>query len=250
MKNREQTCKKQNCNGKELLENFYKDSSQLDFSKACDDCIQEFMETEENLVELFQMSIDSYLLNSEKDAEIQQFQANLDIQKADSELSKIKDLEVPVYLKTFMSKELNRTQIVEDSIIVKIGKTGVNLLKAFMNGEYLTPKISLAPAMRSSAAIKERVPSIVLEEVLPDQQFTYQIIKENDEEAYLNIKFNDGLSYLYDYVNLKKNNRFIYSSIINKDGIITFSGLKEGDYKIEFIGKNKTKSFDLSIIIE
>ena len=74
-------------------------------------------------------------------------------------------------------------------------------------------------------------------------------MRENEKEAYLSIDFKNN-PFNYNQVNLKKNNRFIYSKKIDNSAVVSFSGLKAGDYSVELNGSDFSKIICITILTD
>ncbi len=175
------------------------------------------------------------------------FFENLDIAKANSRISKEKNNRLPLYLQNYMEADL-ASQKEADKLVIRFGKAGMKLLGSFFSESLITPLELTIPSVRNS--INTIPQSISMLEKTDQGSLVYQVIQENENEAYLSVKFDSSFVALYNQVNLRKDNRFIYSSNINSEGLVSFSGLKEGVYNIEFTGKNISKRFDLSLFAD
>lgn len=186
---------------------------------------------------------------SSKSIETKAFQEELDFQKMESAKERFLS-PLPKYLKNYVDMSFQDATQKERSasLVIKIAREGLRLL----GGIFDSNVIQVTPALGTSVRSKEKEISdfINLEEVNRFEEIHYQVIRENEEEAYLCINFPDKHHVPYQQVNLKKNNRFIYSSQIGESGAVSFSGLKEGKYNVEFIGKKTAKSIDLTILVD
>lgn len=231
---------------------FNNNESAIDLILNNEKKINEFIQAEEAIYNSIHASIENYVdsTNDTNDEDIKLFQEELDIHKAEK-LMERDDLKYPLpqYLKNFLEAEEKTKEVKNDSIIVKIGKESLKLLGAFFEKSSLELIPQPAVIVRSKNTVFQSN-SLSLQEKTKNEVFTYQLIKENDEEAYLCIRFDNKIGHGYDHVNIKKNERFIYSNNIDQDGIVSIMGLKEGSYCIEFVGKKSSKSIDLSILVE
>lgn len=174
---------------------------------------------------------------------------NLDIAKAKSRISKEKNKPLPIYLQNYMNADIaSQKEKESDKLVIRFGKAGMKLLGSFFGESLITPLELTIPSVRNS--INSVPQSISMLEKTEQGSLVYQVIQENENEAYLSVKFDASFVAIYNQVNLRKDNRFIYSSNINSEGLVSFSGLKEGIYNIEFTGKNASKRFDLSLFAD
>jgi hypothetical protein len=175
------------------------------------------------------------------------FQESLDIDKANFALSKSK-VSLPEHLKRYADIELKKQFKEKKSLLVEIFQSGVRLLNTVLPNEGMELAMQASPSLRSSATAEKS--SVKIQETIDENtKVTYQIIKENTSEVFLYVKFNSQANQ-YDHVNLKNKERLIYSSTLNREGVITFSGLKPDAYTLEFIGQNTSKSVDLEVLSE
>lgn len=210
-----------------------------------DDCFNELVRVEESLMSLMEESKESYFLDVENGS--LNLQEELDLTKAEKEITPSKKMPLPLYLKNYMEADRN-VKPADDKIIVKFGLSGLKLLGSFFENSVLSPVMESVPAVRTGA--HQPVQSLFMMEQGDNGNIMYQIIQENEDEAYLSMKFDSSYASVYNQVNLKKDNRFIYSTNINSEGQVSFSGLKEGIYNIELMGKNTSKRFDLSLFTD
>lgn len=173
--------------------------------------------------------------------------AELDIAKAEKIMAKEPKYKVPEYLKNYVNMNLNSKSENSESVVVRIVKEGVRFINSAVDSVFKAETV-LLPAMRSPE--KQDLQAVNLYADADGNQITYQLIKESSDEAYLCINFDGTGSLVYSQVNLKKNNRFIYSEKISQSKAVSFSGLKQGKYNLEFVGAKGTKSVDLTILAE
>jgi len=229
-----------------LLELFLNEDEKV-YDLAVDDdiCFAQLSQIEESLHSAIRYGNANYLESlTYNDSPILE---SLDIAKATNLISESKNVPLPIYLKNYMESDFT-TKKEEDKLIIRFGKAGIKLLGSFFNGSLITPLESTIPAVRNS--INTTPQSISMLEKTDQGSLVYQVIQENENEAYLSVKFDASFVAIYNQVNLRKDNRFIYSSNINSEGLVSFSGLKEGIYNIEFTGKNISKRFDLSLFAD
>ncbi|MCB1190408.1 MAG: hypothetical protein H7A23_22055 [Leptospiraceae bacterium] len=251
MKSKIEKCKENECVS-DNLEEIFINNPEVAYEKAmnCEKCFEKLALIEKSLFLAFKESHHKYSNDWSEGGEYSSFQEELDLQKADRAMHNGEEYDLPVYLQKYMESSFQYKKQAKDSITVKLGKQGLKLINSIF-GDAIIPQIpQVVPAFRT-AALLDNSSCITLQERTNDNnQFIYQIIRENPDEVYLSIKFDNSSPKNYDHVNLKKNNRFVFSSTVNRDGIVTFSGLKEGAYHIEFVGKYDSKAFDLSIFEE
>jgi hypothetical protein len=208
-------------------------------AETCDTCFAVVQQWEEGIFHSIANLRDMSLLSKQTP-----FKESLDLDTAER-MEALPTKPLPLYLKNYMEMSFQKEKSTEkDSIVIKIAREGVKFLNAILNDSQL----ELIPALLPSTRSKEKEFEESLN--LKDNDIVYQVIKESKDEAYLCININGENKFGYYQVNLKKNNRFIYSSQVNERGIVSFSGLKDGKYTIEFLGKNSTKTIDLTILID
>ncbi|RHX92371.1 hypothetical protein [Leptospira stimsonii] len=190
----------------------------------------------------------SYLSQAAQQGKYSEFQEALDLQKADLGGYLTKD--VPEYLKRYVTLELARKSPSKESIVVKLGKSGARIFESLVESLQINTRVDYAPSMRS-AVTKDPSEFVVFEEkVLDNSKFTYQLVQETPETAFLSVKIESPDADSFQRVNLYKDTRFILSNQFNNEGIANFSGLREGKYTVEFQGKDHSKSLDLFILLE
>lgn len=222
----------------------------------------EFIPYQEDLelLNLNEEALDNFIKEEEATFACMKFFQNLDILETPGEFSMSLEFEafnseknvmlpLPKYLQNYMnmSFEVPKSQKASNSFVVKIAKEGLQLL-----AEFLEPSFHVLPQLNVAVRSKEveSTQTIHLEEKQDSYQIQYQIIRENDSEVYLSIHFPKNQKSPYEQVILRKNNRFIYSSQIGDSGIVSFSGLKEGRYVVEFLGKKVSKSIDITVLLD
>jgi hypothetical protein len=233
-------------NPENILDLFLKgDEKAYDLAIESDTHFRELSELEESVLATIKQESSKYL-DSLVDTDSSFFE-NLDIAKANSRISKEKNIPLPLYLQNYMEADI-ASQKEADKLVIRFGKAGMKLLGSFFSESLITPLELTIPSVRNSV---NTIPqSISMLEKTDQGSLVYQVIQENENEAYLSVKFDSSFVALYNQVNLRKDNRFIYSSNINSEGLVSFSGLKEGVYNIEFTGKNISKRFDLSLFAD
>ncbi len=233
-------------NPENILDLFLKeDEKAYHLAVESDTHFRELSELEESILTTIKQESSKYL-DSLVDTDSTFFE-NLDIAKANSSISKEKNIPLPLYLQNYMEADI-ASQKEADKLVIRFGKAGMKLLGSFFSESLITPLELTIPSVRNSV---NTVPlSISMLEKTDQGSLVYQVIQENENEAYLSVKFDSSFVALYNQVNLRKDNRFIYSSNINSEGLVSFSGLKEGVYNIEFTGKNISKRFDLSLFAD
>ncbi|TGL79999.1 hypothetical protein [Leptospira yasudae] len=190
----------------------------------------------------------SYLREASQIGKFSELQEAIDLQKAD--LTGYFSKEVPEYLKRYVSLELARKAPTKESIVVKLGKSGARIFESLVESLQINTRVDYAPSMRS-ALTKDPSEFVVFEEkVLDNSKFTYQLVQETPETAFLSVKIETPDADSFQRVNLYKDTRFILSNQFNNEGIANFSGLREGKYTVEFQGKENSKSLDLFILLE
>ena len=227
-------------NTEKVIDLFLKGDEKLfDLALENDAHFAELVEIEESLQSAIKHESKKYLDSLiEKDSK---FFESLDLAKANV------NIPLPLYLQNYMDAD-RATQKEADRLVIRFGKAGMKLLGSFFGESLITPLELTIPSVRNSA---NTIPqSISMLEKTDQGSLVYQVIQENENEAYLSVKFDASFVTLYNQVNLRKDNRFIYSSNINSEGLVSFSGLKEGIYNIEFTGKNISKRFDLSLFAD
>ncbi len=220
--------------------------TEQEFSAESDvEAFYSLVKAEESLLQAIRVFQDSSLFSA-KSSETLAFQEELDMQKLEAKNSS----PLPKYLQNYIDMSFEKQEEVKESslrLVFKIAQDGVKLLSHVFEGSALHLKPVFDAPVRSQKDISD---VIHLKEQNSQEEIHYELIRENSEEAYLCINFPNKENLPYNQVNLKKNNRFIYSSQIGDSGAVSFSGLKEGLYKIEFIGKKLIKSIDLAILFD
>ncbi|MCB1141140.1 MAG: hypothetical protein H7A24_01905 [Leptospiraceae bacterium] len=211
---------------------------------SCGSCFSQLIEFESFIVNGYYHSPSQRAFLSKEHA---LFQEKLDLDKLEI-MEKKENIPLPTYLKNYMDLSLKESQPLRDSIVLKITKNSIRLINSFFQNSIMDLTSMVPVATRSRELDDSNVISF-REVTESNSELTYQLIAENEEEAYLSVQFNSSEK-PYQQVILKKNNRFIYSSRVDDNGVVSFAGLKEGKYSIEFEGKNGTKSIDLTILLD
>ena len=77
------------------------------------------------------------------------FFENLDIAKANSLISKSKNISLPIYLQNYMDADFS-SQKEADKLVIRFGKAGMKLLGSFFNDSLITPLELSIPSVRNS----------------------------------------------------------------------------------------------------
>jgi hypothetical protein len=190
------------------------------------------------------------ILSSFAKKENREFQESLDLDKA-SLFEKKEKSPLPLYLKNYIELSFKSEPVPRDSLVIRIAKEGLKLASAFFESSQIELIPVTIPSTRSKDTVSHAAFSLrESKEMDPSSGILYQVIQENKDEAYLCINFSELPEKYYKQVNLRKNNRFIFSSQIDERGIVSFSGLKEGKYNVEFVGSDSAKIIDLTILVD
>lgn len=224
---------------------FYSD---LPFELMAESEKEKFFEEEELTFLLMKNLNNQYLDEWNPDSKNSSLLESIDIQKASEAMKPESFIPLPLHLKRYVELELKKEQKQKKSIIIQLFEKGSRLLNSILPEPGMKLVLQPATTVRSQAVMERS--SVKIEETLNDTStITYQVIKESEEEAYLYVKF-DSNTKEFDHVNLKNRGRLIYSNTLSREGVITFSGLRPGEYNLEFVGLNQSKSIDLEIISE
>lgn len=211
----------------------------------------ELIQMEEALQAGLKAAGESYFESASRKHVFNAFQEDLDVGKAElNEGWQVKPF--PEYLKRYVEMELSRKEQGKESIVVKLGKSGAQLFDSLIETLQINTRVDYAPAMRSAVAKAPASSEFIVfeEKVDKDCKFTYQVVQETEETAYLSVKIECPRPEDFQRVNLSKDGRFILSNQFNSEGITNFSGLREGKYTVEFQGKDLSKSIDLFILLD
>ncbi|WP_411823742.1 hypothetical protein [Leptospira sp. 'Mane'] len=205
----------------------------------------EYASLEETLVGLF----GDLSLHFKNDS-FSDFREKLDLAKAEFSLGSGAGNELPEFLKHYTNENLAQP-VRKDSLILRLSNKGIQIIDSLLETVRVSESLEMAPSLRASAeAASQDTNSVVFEETTTqNQRFYYQIVKETPDEIYLSVKAETNGEGPFHQVNLKKDGRFILSSKISQEGTASFSGLKPGNYSIEFLAVGRSKSFDLSVLV-
>jgi len=204
---------------------------------ACETCAKAYWEQEEALVSLVHT----------QPFEGHPFQEELDLAKAASSLDKA-PYPLPEYLRRYTESQLH-TPEKKNSLVIKIQEKGLAIARALLDPRIFSESLSLTPVLRSVNPIQEESYVLFEEKVSRDQSFFYQIVKERNDEIYLSVRTEmSGSKIPFQQVTLKRDGRFLLSHRVSEDGGASFSGLKEGNYTIQFVNEEGSKEFDLIIL--
>lgn len=234
----------------------YLENDQQIFDDALDnDSIFHTISKVEVILTLSKMNSISPSLNLSS-KELEEFQADLDVAKAELQLQAGNKAKIPDFLLRYTEKNLEKPQR-KQTLLVRLSQMGIQVFESLKDELTLTPRLSLSPDIRSSLGTLNPVTEnsashVVFEETIQNgQKFFYQMVRETPEEVFLSIKIDQNDSFeTYKQVILRKENRFILSNRLNSDGIVNFSGLKEGEYTVEFLGSASNKLVDLYLIVD
>lgn len=215
---------------------------ELDLSNPQEADMQDFLAMEEATFSCLKFFQDKEILQFPDD-----FSRELELQALE-ESSDL--LPLPKYLQNYMDISFETKKHASEqnnSFVIKIANEGLKILTSLLDSSF-----HVLPSLETSVRSKEAdiTQTINLEEKNSSYQIHYQVIRENENEVYLSIHFPKNQKNPYDQVVLRKNGRFIYSSQIGERGIVSFSGLKEGRYLVEFLGKKSSKSIDITILLD
>lgn len=228
------------------LDLFIDGESVYEIAMEDDEKFRQLIDLEEGILSTIHLENEKHLDQLAQQDSV--FYEKLDIAKANHSISPSNNKPLPLYLKNFIEADFALQKKQEDNLVIRFGKAGIKLLGSFFEQTEIIPLELAIPSVRNAATTTPQ--SISMLEKTEQGNLVYQIIQENENEAYLSVKFDPAFVAIYNQVNLRKDNRFIYSSNINSEGIVSFSGLKEGIYNIEFTGKNVSKRFDLSLFAD
>lgn len=188
--------------------------------------------------------------------ELEEFQADIDIAKAELEMQASKKAKVPEFLLRYADRNIDKPER-KQTLLVRLSQMGIQVFESLKDGLSLTPSLSLSPDIRSSLGTlnpntENSASHVVFEETIQNgQKFFYQMVRETPEEVFLSIKIEQNeATEEFKQVILRKESRFILSNRLNSDGIVNFSGLKEGEYTVEFLGSSSNKLVDLYLIVD
>jgi hypothetical protein len=235
-----------NCS-KDLIRQWFSEGKEIpgELLLSCETCFNEYVSFEEAVVSLFPEH--ALISNS---GILDDFYESLDLAKAETTIGMGKGQELPAFLKHYTEENLTLSEK-KDQLLVRLSNKGIQVINCLLETVRITESLSLMPSLRSSAdTLSPEHSSVIFEEtVANDQTFYYQLIKEDSDDVYLSVKAESGSIGSFHQVNLRKDGRFILSNMIGPDGMASFSGLKAGNYTIEFQGDKLSKSFDLCILV-
>ncbi len=212
---------------------------------SCDDCFHEFLACEAAVVSLFPEN----LIHASNGSHSTLYES-LDLEKAEKMLGNSKGHYLPDFLKHYTNENL-ATPEKKNYLLVRLSNKGFQVIQSLIDSVRVVETLNLGSSLRSATdTISEEHSSVIFEETISqDQTFYYQLIKENSEDVYLSVKAETLSGNPFKQVNLRKDGRFILSSMVSPEGSASFSGLKAGNYTIEFQGDIHSKSFDLCILL-
>jgi len=212
---------------------------------SCDSCLSKLMHNDSIIYSTIQEEISSELQSYSN--EHFDFKSSLDLDKLEIMEKNSKSIPLPLYLKNYVRLNLNSPNAENsDSLAIRLLKDGIRLLSSTFQNSSIQTNIVLLPSVRKS----ESSSYFSLNEVnLEGLNLIYKILKEKDDTAYLSIDFSSS-KINFRQVNLKRNNRLIYSEKLDNSGVVSFSGLIEGDYTLEFTGNLLTKSLKCTILFD
>lgn len=233
-----------NCGHKK--DHFSEDLDLYENSLHCDGCFDVLLKTELVISSIIKDEIEDKLLshsNNLSNSIINQ----IEFDKYDIVSQKINNLPLPDFLKNYVSINLNEKKEKDrDTIVVRIFKEGARLIHSAFLESNINIEKNILPSVRSS-----ETPSYISirENTSKGLDLLYKVMKENEKEAYISIDFKNNPS-SYKQVNLKKNNRFIYSQKIDESAVVSFSGLKAGEYSIELHGNDNPKIICITVLTD
>lgn len=235
-----------NCS-KELITQWFSEGKEIpsDLLLSCQDCFLEYVSCEAAIVALFP----DYTL-IEDQGKMDSLYETLDLAKAERLIGGEKGHDLPDFLHHYTNENLTLPEK-KDHLLVRISSKGIQVIHSLLGSLRIVETVNLLPSLRSSLdTITDDHSSVIFEETVSDDQtFYYQLIKENTDDVYLSVKAESGRNGSFKQVNLRKDGRFILSNKVTPEGIASFSGLKAGNYTIEFQGDTQSKSFDLCILV-
>jgi len=220
----------ENCQRDLVLESILKEES---WNVDCAICMEDFLRFEETTV---QCLLSQDWLDDE-------FSQKLDIRKA-MVLNGKGDLPVPDNLFRYAKNHFNSPEK-SNQLVISLKHNGLQVITSLLDASRWVEVVGFPVAFRGTSL--ETGQYFVFEEkVDKDLTFFYQIVKEKPGEVYLSVKAYSQEPFRQ--VTLKKDGRFLLSLQVSEDGAAHFSGLKVGDYSIEFRNDLTSKSFELAIV--
>jgi len=239
-------------NGKENthcghIQNHFEEDFELNENSIhCDSCFESLLEKEIIITSIIKDEIDGNLL-SKNHKTFSDFTSQIDNDKYDLVSQKLNKIPLPEFLKNYINLNLNNKKEIErDTIVVRIFKEGARLLHTAFSKSNINIQRNILPNIRNGES-----PTYISirENTNKGLDLVYNVMRENEKEAYLSIDFKNN-PFHYNQVNIKKNNRFIYSKKIDNSAIVSFSGLKTGDYSVEFSGSHYSKLIYITILTD
>lgn len=228
----------------ERLQNEWASGQTFAWNLECENCIQSILEMEDTLFRILKQETEFQLLGMDSN-----LSETLDVRKAELRLSK-NTLEVPNFLKSYVSQNLQSPKQKDSpSILVLLQETGVQLLQIFQNQSIFTHKHVLHSAIRSKESKQSLMVQEVEEQRTDSSDFTYLMVPESANDIFLSVKIHSKISDQFKQVHLSKDDRFLLSSKVDQQGVVSFSRLKEGNYHLEFVGSGIKKSIDVTVLV-
>ncbi|MBE7410529.1 MAG: hypothetical protein L6Q54_09950 [Leptospiraceae bacterium] len=234
-------CKNPTCYGSRI-ENFLFNND-IQFAKVfeCENCTSALHQSIETIHFTIDTLKEKYLAGTNSKV-YSDFNENIDLAKMEDK--NIPNKPLPVYLQKFIQD--NTTAKSQNLSLLCVISDTIKVFDVFGKGiiESLYP---LSPSFRSkNTSLKYKI----LEESDKDIHFSYQFIKESENLIYLTIQLHPKNENTFHEVELNLNQRLLMSSKIDEEGIVSFPNLQEGIYRLNFNGKNRLKSVDLTIYTE
>ncbi len=172
----------------------------------------------------------------------------LDIAKALQTVER-NPIPVPPSLLQYVQSQLDKPAR-KEGIIIRIYENGLSAITSFLNPQVWTQHAHTAPIMRTGSDTESKDQNFVIFQEKLEQGFSfyYQIVKEKADEVFLSIRAQSNSETPFHQVTLKREGRFILSRNVERDGQLSFSGLKAGNYTIEFQGDSFSKAVDLLLL--
>lgn len=176
------------------------------------------------------------------------FFEQLDISKA-MQIVEQNPIAVPASLLHYVQSQLDKPAQ-KEGIIIRIYENGLSAITSLLNPENWIQHSHLSPIMRTDSNPENKDQNFVIFQEKLEQGFSfyYQIVKEKADEVFLSIRAQSNSDTPFHQVTLKREGRFILSRNVERDGQLSFSGLKAGNYTIEFQGDSFSKAVDLLLL--
>lgn len=236
-----------------IIQRFLEDQENMLLDSIDDPLLfQELVGIEETLISSIYASSDSVLEKNSPGTTY--FQEDIDLRTAESRLQGSKKAPVPDYLLRYMNANLHKPEQ-KKRLIVRLSQAGVQVFESLKEGLNMKPNLAFSPGLRSAATAPSTANDsgfVVFEETVQNgQRFFYQMVRETAKEVFLSIKIDsENPEENYRQVILRKDGRFILSNKINPEGVVNFGGLTEGEYSVEFLGRDTNKFVDLYLIVD